>query len=393
MHSSFRASFFFSFLVCGLATLNCGGSQDGSTFSGGPPVTGSGGAGGGGGGRPGDASTAGSLVTVQDSSARVVLSDAEVCAEEDATGDAIPVDMFIMLDQSTSMSEIVTGTNQTRWQAVTTAIVNFLNAPEAAPTGVGIPYFGLPAPGGSLGAQSCDPNVYSAPDVEIGRLTTPGVIDALTQSIARHSPSNLTPTAPALAGAIAHAKTWQAAHSDRPTIVVLATDGFPSTCDPTDLQVIANQVVAPAAADGGSGSIRTFVIAAGNDSGLAGLAAISSAGGTGSPFVVVDNANSGQQITDALVRISHTNLACTFTIPVPDAGLDPSLINVRLTRTGQASQLLDLVPTGAVCSSAGGYFFDSQSSPTHVTLCPSTCDSLVTGQVKILVGCPNRRPT
>jgi hypothetical protein len=301
--------------------------------------------------------------------------------------------MFIMLDQSTSMNDIVTGTNQTRWQAVTTAIVNFLNSPDAAPTGVGIQYFGLPAPGGSLGAQSCDSNVYSAPDVEIGRLTDPAVVTALTQSIARHAPSNLTPTAPALAGAIAHARTWQAAHSDRPTIVVLATDGFPSTCDPTDLQLIANTIVAPAAADAGSGSIRTFVIAAGSDSGLAGLSALSSAGGTGSPFVVVDNANSGQQITEALVRISHTNLACTFTIPIPDAGLDPTLINVRLTRTGQASQLLDVLPPGTLCTSAGGYFLDNQSRPTHLTLCPTTCDSLITGQVRILVGCPNRRPT
>ena len=93
------------------------------------------------------------------------------------------------------------------------------------------------------------------------------------------------------------------------------------------------------------------------------------------------------------MRISHTNLACTFTIPIPDAGLDPTLINVRLTRTGQTSQLLDVLPPGTLCTSAGGYFLDSQSRPTHVTLCPTTCDSLVTGQVRILVGCPNRRPT
>jgi hypothetical protein len=330
-------------------------------------------------------------------SGQIILGDGEVCAGEVATAAPIPLDMFIMLDQSTSMNEALPGTMpvQTRWDAVTSAIVNFLNAPQSNSLSVGIQYFGQLMPGGTPGASSCDVAAYSTADVEIGSLGDPNVVTALTQSIMRHRPSTFTPTAPAVAGAIAHAKTWAAAHPDRPTIVVLATDGFPSECTPTDPQVIATDIVAPAAAvpaDAAKNSRnRTFVIAAGS-SGFAGLNSIAQAGGTGGPFVVADSATSGAQITDALIQISHTNLACTYTIPMPDGGFDPSLLNVRITRTGQSPVLLDLLKPGTICSSAGGFFYDSPTAPTHLILCPSTCDSLVLGQIEIIVGCPRRGP-
>ncbi|HEY3593138.1 MAG TPA: vWA domain-containing protein, partial [Polyangiaceae bacterium] len=299
-------------------------------------------------------------------------------------------------DQSTSMNTVLPGSTQTRWQAVTTAIINFLNTSQSTALSVGIQYFGQPAVGGTPGASTCDIAAYSTADVELGSLSDPNQVTALTQSIQRHMPSTFTPTGPALAGAIAHAKTWASSHPDHPTIVVLATDGFPSECDPMDLTTIATTIVGPAAsapADSAANArIRTFVIAAGNDSGLGGLQAISSAGGTGSPFVVMDNANSGAQITAALVQISHTNLACTYVIPVPDAGLDPSLVNVRLTASGQAPVLLDLLKPGQLCTAAGGFFYDSPTAPKHISLCPATCDSLVTGSLEIVVGCPTRGP-
>jgi hypothetical protein len=402
MRTSLRTLFFLASLAFPIVATNCGGGTDGNTFGAGPSGSGTGGAGGNGGGQAGiggvnDASAGTSILgTIDANSGRIILGDGEVCAGEVATAVPIPLDMFIMLDQSTSMNETLPNSTQTRWQAVTSAIVNFLNTPQATQLGVGIGYFGLPAVGGTPGASSCDVNAYATPDVEIGALSDPTVVTALTSSIGRHAPSSFTPTGPALAGAILHAQTWAAAHPDRPTIVVLATDGFPSTCMPSDLQVIANDIVAPAAsaaADSATNSrIRTFVIAAGNDSGLAGLQAISSAGGTGGPFVVIDSANSGAQITQALVDISHTNLACSYAIPIPDAGLDPTLVNVRITRSGQAPVLLDLLKPGTLCTAAGGFFYDDAVHPTHLSLCPATCDSLVTGQIDIVVGCPRRGP-
>jgi hypothetical protein len=316
----------------------------------------------------------------------MVIADGNRCAGELVSARPIPLDMFIMLDQSTSMSEqLVAGSPQTRWQAVTQAIIDFLNSGQVGQLGMGIGYFGLPDPNGGIGGQSCDPAVYANPAVEIGRLSDAAVINALTASIRAHAPSNLTPTGPAMAGALMHARTWAAAHPDRPTVVVLATDGFPSTCTPLDTQAIANDIVAPAIAT--DPKVRTFVIAAGSD-GLGGLGAISAAGGTGAPVVVVDNANSAAQITDALVRISHTQLACTYFIPIPDGGLDPNLVNVQLTRTGQQPVLLGFVRPGMMCTSAGGFYYDDAVRPTKLSLCPATCDSLVTGDLEIIVGCP-----
>jgi hypothetical protein len=402
MRYSFRTLFFFIPLAIPIAAINCGGSEGGNTFGSGPPGSGTGGNGGtsaGAGGAPADGSAgSSSIITVGDANVgQIILQDGEVCAGEVSSADPIPLDMFIMLDQSTSMSAMLPNAMppQTRWQAVTSAIINFLNTPQSASLGVGIQYFGQLAPGSAAGASTCDVAAYSTADVEIGSLGDPNVVAALTQSIMRHNPSTLTPTGPAIAGAIAHAKTWAAAHPDRPTIVVLATDGFPSECQPQDAQVIANEIVGPAAAvpadAANNGRIRTFVIAAGSE-GFAGLNSIAQAGGTGAPFVVVDSATSGTQITDALIQISHTNLACTFKIPIPDGGLDTTLVNVRITRTGQTPVLLDVLKPGTLCTSSGGYFYDSATNPTHLTLCPSTCDSLVTGQIQIVVGCPHRGP-
>ncbi|HEY3254445.1 MAG TPA: hypothetical protein VGJ91_10865, partial [Polyangiaceae bacterium] len=69
------------------------------------------------------------------------LSDA--CAAKISTAQAIPLDMYIMLDQSGSMLDPIAGGGD-KWQAVTSALSDFVQQPEAEGIGVGLQYFGQP---------------------------------------------------------------------------------------------------------------------------------------------------------------------------------------------------------------------------------------------------------
>ena len=77
---------------------------------------------------------------------------------------------------------------------------------------------------GAAGGDSCNAADYAKPDVEIADLTQPGVADALVKSIQSHKPETNTPTAPALQGAIDHAKAWAQQNPSHVVIALLATD-------------------------------------------------------------------------------------------------------------------------------------------------------------------------
>ena len=131
-------------LVCGGVVAACSGSggkasfddpkgqgtdkADGSAGGGGPGDPG------GGGGTFGDDAGGG--------------GDAS-CAAESSKAKQQPLDIYIMLDQSGSMTEMVAG-GGTKWTAVSTALKTFVGQPSLAGVGVGLQYFGLPPSGGSM---------------------------------------------------------------------------------------------------------------------------------------------------------------------------------------------------------------------------------------------------
>src|SRR5579871_5285794 len=121
------------------------------------------------------------------------LTDASACLADTRQGEGLPVDIYIMNDQSQSMTcAIPTGGD--RWTAMTNALTSFVKSPNAAGLGVGIQYFGqVPAD-------------YQPADVEIAPL--PGNAQAIITSLGNHMPWTYTPTPAAIEGALAHAKAW-----------------------------------------------------------------------------------------------------------------------------------------------------------------------------------------
>jgi hypothetical protein len=242
------------------------------------------------------------------------------------------------------------------------------------------------------GDDSCTAADYAKPDVEIAPL--PGVAGAITASLAAHSPSTLTPTAPALQGAVDHAKAWAQAHPGHVVIAVLATDGQPSECSPTDQAGLA---AIAAAALAGTPSIRTFTIgtfaAADMPSGPNLLNAIAAAGGTGQAFnISTGSGNVNQAFLQALNQIRGSALGCQYTIPTPEAGTaDFTKVNVQYTPGSGTTVDFGNVADKSHCPALGNaWYYDNNNAPTQIELCPTACSTVSNdagGTIEILLGC------
>lgn len=96
-----------------------------------------------------------------------------------------------------------------------------------------------------------------------------------------------------------------------------------------------------------------------------------------------------QDITQAVV--SGSQVACEVLMPTPPEGetLDPTQVNVKY-QSGATSTTLPQVPTAADCGAGGGWYYDDNTAPTKITLCPATCSSVQSdpnANLKLELGC------
>jgi len=341
--------------------------------------------------------------------------DAPACATSIVKADKIPLDLYVMLDQSGSMTDAVSG-GGTKWSTVTSALGTFLQQPGLDGVSVGIQYFGVPPGGGtcstlsctvdadcgatacgpclanvcvgffgSAGTDSCTASDYATPSVEIAPL--PGVASQIISSMGMHSPTTGTPTSAALQGAVDHAKAWKQSHPSDAVVAVLATDGDPSECDTS----LPNIDAIAAAALAATPSVMTFVIGVGPS--LSSLNGIAAAGGTTQAFLVDTGGNVNQQFLDAMNAIRHAALGCNYLIPTPTDGSMPNFseVNVVYQPMGGNAQTFPYVMDMASCPASGnGWYYDNPASPTQIILCPASCtlvEADMTGEVDVTLGC------
>jgi len=340
------------------------------------------------------------------------------CASDMVTAQAIPLDIYIELDQSTSMGD------SNKWTSVTGALASFVQQPASAGMSVGLGYFAVETPpptcsttscttSGDCGSAACGPCIanacvgaiaaglggggdscnaadYATPSVEIAAL--PGVAGAITSSIAMHSPTTGTPTVQALQGALQHATGWAMQHAGDAVVVVLATDGEPSdNCMPEDVPSVESVATM---GKNGSPSIRTFVIGVDDGTNLSDLNGIAAAGGTGSAYIVNAGSGAGQAFLDALNAIRHSVLGCTYQIPLPSNGDMPDFQAVNVVYTpgnGGSPETFPYVGSQAQCPATGNaWYYDNPTNPTQIILCSATCSTVeadTAGSVAIALGC------
>lgn len=308
----------------------------------------------------------------------------EACNGVSVEAEAVPVDVFVIMDRSQSMGLAVKGSQLTRWDALHAAVQAFTQDPNAATIRAGIGFFSLS--GGADDARDCNPDGYAAPSVPIGLISEVGT--DLAAAMNDLTPGGLTPTVPALQGAISYARSWAHENPGRATTVVLVTDGFPTQCDN------APEHISDAAQAGYESPehIRTFVIGVG-DVAKFNLDNYARAGGTKTAYLT-DAGNVTTTFVDALNNITNRALACEYQLPPPPDGmkLDATKVQVLYTPSSGEPEEVPSISSLSACAKNpnGGWYYDNTDSPSKITVCPCTCARLQAGRVDVRLGCKPR---
>ncbi|MFT3775835.1 MAG: vWA domain-containing protein [Minicystis sp.] len=300
------------------------------------------------------------------------------CASSSEEATLVPVNMFVTVDKSGSMKD------DQKWDNAKAAFIAFFQDPEAASLRVALRFW----PDDSCDANTCNANACAKPAVDIGPLSDPTHVQALVDRFNQKSPGGNTPMSAALAGATMWASNYatNVTEGSEKAVVILVTDGEPNGCD-EDINHIANEAKDAYDAAG----VQTFAVglAGSNQSSMDKIAA---SGNTTQGFFI-GNGNAKADLIAALKKIQASSVACAYAVPKPAPGkiLDPKLVNVNYTPSGQKTpETLGQVPDAASCGTKGGWFYDDPSKPGIIKLCPTTCD-MVQGdpgaRMEIVIGC------
>jgi Mg-chelatase subunit ChlD len=304
------------------------------------------------------------------------LNDSGACLATSAQAELIPLDMIILLDRSGSMSG-------TKWDGSTNALKTFVNDPASAGINVGIVYFPIDNP---PDGNSCNYLHYDELVVPVAEL--PGNAPAMVTSIDAEDPNGGdTPTYGGLKGALFNATAHQTANPTHKVIVVFASDGDPNNCPGNEntIPVIAGLASSALNFNG----VQTYVIAI-QGATLANLNQIALAGGTMQAYDVTANV---AQFSQKMAEIRAAALSCEFIIPDAPAPqqFDPEKVNVSYTPGGQGDpQTLPQATNFADCGATPGWYYDNNTDPTKILLCPASCTTVQadsSAEIGVLFGC------
>lgn len=348
------------------------------------------GAGGSGTGAMGGAAGTPPVITTAGTTAAGGTAGGENCGAESHQAMIKPLAMYLLVDQSTSMTDGVD-----RWNPVATAVQTFVQDPASAGIKVALGFFPFSSEEQTL---KCDVASYQTPEVAMGIL--PDTSAAVLNSFAARpymmgeTPANRmsTPTRPAVEGSLSYLTTWLGTNPDHVGVFVLATDGEPTQCTMNGVEDVVRTI---AAAAGGTPAIKTYVIGIG---GIQNLEAFAEAGDTGrGPFIVDGTgANTQAEFLEAMAEIRGAALPCNFDVPLPTSGdADYSKVNVDYQADAASAPVpFFKVENEAACAgNPNSWYYDNPDDPTAIVLCSDACGLVTaseTSNVSISLGCETR---
>jgi hypothetical protein len=300
------------------------------------------------------------------------------CGKVTKQATSTPLDLYILLDKSSSMVG-------DKWTGAQGGLGAFVTDPASAGIFVGLKLF----PRAPDAVPACDQPAYETPDVPFAAL--PANAKPITDAMAAAMPDGFnTPIYPALGGAILESIALLQKSPGNRAAVLLVTDGQPSgpaplcaAVNPEDPTVIANL-----AATGASQvpPVLTYVI------GLPGVNQafanqVAAAGGTGAAILVGASDVKGE-FEAALAKVRGEALPCEYVLPdeVTMGTYDTGHVNVLYTPGAGSPTVL---PQDQTCASTG-WKYDDPAKPTKILLCPASCSVVKkdgTGKVDVLLGC------
>lgn len=381
-------------LVCGVVFGCSSGSNDDGPLngSGGGIVVGAGqgnvagnlGSGGRSGGSGGSGTSASCLPTPDD----------EGCVGEQYEGESLPLDVYVLFDQSCSMScpisrggpgQCCMGDPNGRILPVRDAMDAFLHDPESAGIGFGLGYFGYMP----IGSTSCNPQDYDSPAVPLDNRNA----DAIATSLRNAQPTGETPTGAAIRGTCEYVRQAKVQRPGRSTVILLVTDGIPETpvsgCGATleDAVAAANEC-----ATNSADPTKIYVLGVGQA--LQNLNQIAVAGRTEKAYLV-EGGDVAQSVLAALNAIrGSASIPCQFQIPTPASGdtLDFNRVNLGICDAGGQNQPTFRVQNAGDCAGTPGWYYDDPANPQKILLCDASCAtvSVPGARLQYSVGCETR---
>lgn len=292
-----------------------------------------------------------------DTSGMDVIGQDVSCAAINLDTERVTPNVLVIIDRSGSMetNEFPPGSGVTRWDALRDSLL-------ATPDGL---LFSLQASVRfGIVMYREQGSIAGCPDLE----SVPCALDNYSAIDAVYSPANAgggTPTGDSITAVLGMLGTLVTEPAD-PTIIVLATDGEPDTCEDGDDEVNGRleSIAAVTAAFGMD--IRTFVISVGTDVGAAHLQDLANAGlgrGPGDPDAMYWVASDTTGLNTALETIIGGVVGCEITLV---GTIDPTMACTGEVRIG--GDLLD-------CEDPNGW---RAIDATHIELLGTACDRLET---------------
>jgi hypothetical protein len=320
------------------------------------------------------------------------------CAGSNYEPENTPLDIYVMFDQTGSMCSCVDppmignpcpdpNCKATRLDAIRQAMSQFLADPSSGGIGVGIGYFGqFP-----IGSANCQDSAYSSASVTITSL--PDSATSIMNSLNAVAPTGETPTGAAIRGACSYAKSWKHDHAGHKVVLLLVTDGLPEApvscptagCCPT----LTDAVSAAQGCLNADTAIQTYVLGVGPY--LDNLNQIATAGGTNTAYLV-GSGDVSNQVLEALNAIRGAALIpCSLKIPPPPPGeqLSYDKVNIAYADASCHGTVYPYVKSADGCGSDVGWYYDNDTAPTQVELCPTSCNQVSTAGARLMftLGC------
>ena len=321
------------------------------------------------------------------------------CSSSKSQATLATVNMYVMFDKSGSMcsgSASCTAPDATSsWGLTTSALKTFFRDPASAGMNVALRFFPDTVSGSACDSSNCGFNTCGVPLVTLGALgsatasyppaptdcttsTDPHECD-LVKAVDSRYPSGGTPIYGALGGALQYMETQAYSAPYQRWVVVFVTDGDPNGCD-TDTTHI-QQLAQTAYKDFGIVTYTVGIIG----SNATFMSDIATAGG-GQSFMLSATA-ADVELVAALNTIRSSSVSCDFPLNQTTA-LDPSNVSLTFTPTNGTAQSVAKVNSVADCGT--GWYFDNPTTPTKITLCPTTCSTVkadLTGKVDVVAAC------
>jgi hypothetical protein len=284
-------------------------------------------------------------------------------------------DVLFVVDRAASSSGV--------WTATQLGITKFLQESPVHPLNVALSVFpddGYTNLCETTGASAC--TAAGCSGTVLGYTSVPYAGSTITTTINAVTRSLLPPPTPAAQSgayliAAADYSASTAVHKPQPIVVMILES------DPTNCSASVSAMATAAANAYAANGTKTYVI--GINLGNTSTPATIASAGHGKGYAYTGST------PDAFIQASLDDMLLDFlpcNVALPATGtFDPTSTYVYQSMAGNPTKAtLSQVTSAAACNAtSGGYYYDNNSTPTKISLCPASCNTAIRAETKTYV--------